>query len=529
MPSGHVHRAILFFAFALVFQIETLLVAPRSDSAAWLFMGQRQAHGQMSGRDLWDNKLPPIYLIGRAAMATGRPQVFLWLLEAALTAIGALAICAMVRMAPRATTVRDGANLNQAAVCAGVLFCVVSGSPSFHGGGFLTEIYATPLSAVAAYLSFRAIRQPNRVSLPIAAGLLWAFAVSFRLPLGMAALMVVGSLTLACRMSEKKGNEGRSKGRVSRYLALHLAGAVIGCLLVLAHPIAAGYLTECVRAAVLWPLGAVTGRAPGPLTASTPARLADFAQDIAKLGWLHIAALGGLVVAFRHGPRSVAIVLAAWYAAALASAALGWASYSHYQYVALAPMAVAFGLLITGLEARTARKAATVLIGITAIVVGVQNVRELSHARPGSNEADRAAVVAFVASQTEPTAGVLIWAWGRSADLLYRIGRPPGQRHFLAHAYLDMDVSLFNEMTADFLMRPPPWIVEDSHRKRPPLTSAPNADWSWSSPALRRLQSFVRDHYTQEARFGRYLVLRFDGMVPAVAVPLPDDSVGPTS
>ena len=113
--------------------------------------------------------------------------------------------------------------------------------------------------------------------------------------------------------------------------------------------------------------------------------------------------------------------------------------------------------------------------------------------------------------------------------MLYRIGRPPGQRHFLAHAYLDMDVSLFNEMTADFLMRPPAWIVEDSHRNKPPLTSAPNADWSWSSPALRHLQSFVRDHYTQDARFGRYLVLRFDGMVPAVAVPSLDDSVGPTS
>ena len=46
----------------------------------------------------------------------------------------------------------------------------------------------------------------------------------------------------------------------------------------------------------------------------------------------------------------------------------------------------------------------------------------------------------------------------------------------------DMDVSLFDKMTADFLMRPPAWIVEDSHRNKPPLTSAPHASRScWSA------------------------------------------------
>lgn len=529
MQSVPIRRAILFFVIAMVFQIETLLVAPREDSAAWLFMGQRQSHGQMPGRDLWDNKLPLIYLIGRAAMAIGRPQAFLWLLEAGVTAIGALAVCAIVRTASCSATLRGGADRDWAAACAGALFCVVSGSPSFHGGGFLTEIYATTLSAVAVYLSCRGIRQSGRVLTPIVAGLFWALAVSFRLPLGLASVVVVGSLAAVGRSATQTGNDGLVGVRPGRYVGLHLGGALIGGLLVLVHPMAAGYVADCFRAAVLWPLGAVAGRGPAPMTAPTLERLADFAQDIAKLGWLHIASVGGVVLSFRRGSRTLAIVVATWYAAALGSAALGWASYAHYQYVAFAPMAVAIALLLVGLEARASRRTAAVLVGVTAIVVGVQNVRGFTRARPGGDEVHRAAVVAFVEAHTAPTDSVLIWAWGRSADLLYRIDRSPGVRHFLAHAYLIMDVSLFDEMVDEFLTRPPAWIVEDSLRNKPPLTAAAEANWSWTSPALQRLQSFARAHYTQEARIGQYLVLRFDGASPTGTGLPHNNSVEPSS
>ena len=36
---------VVFFLLALIFQIETLLIPARQDSAAWLFMGARQSHG----------------------------------------------------------------------------------------------------------------------------------------------------------------------------------------------------------------------------------------------------------------------------------------------------------------------------------------------------------------------------------------------------------------------------------------------------------------------------------------------------
>ncbi len=155
--------ARVYLALSAAFQIETLLIPPRQDSAAWLFMAARQEYGQMPGRDLWDNKLPLTYLIGRAAHASGHPQLFLWLLESAVTAAGGMAVFAAAR---RMTTPR-------AATVAGGLLCVASGAPAFHAGGYMTEIYAMPLSAIAVWLGLCSLDRPGRVAHALGAGLAW--------------------------------------------------------------------------------------------------------------------------------------------------------------------------------------------------------------------------------------------------------------------------------------------------------------------------------------------------------------------
>ena len=503
---------LLFFGLSLVFQIETLLVAPKSDSAAFLYIGARQAAGQMPGRDLWDNKLPLIYQIGRAAMATGSPRAFLWLVEAALTALGALAVCKLVPGKPAPERTIAPARIaapapDRAGLAAGILLCVICGAPSYHAGGFMTEVYAMPLSALAVFLSWRSFTRAGRsAGYGIAAGLCWAVAISFRLPLGLAAVGVVGYCAVAISPSVSVSQARRSSKLVC--LTAHVVGLLLGVLVVFAHPIAAGYARDSLDVAILWPLGLSGERVAGPLTLTAAERLADFAQDIAKLGWLHAAAIVGFFLG-RHGPnRSLAGVAAVWYAAATASAALGWVSYAHYQYVAFAPICLGCGLLFGRLRRPLAGRLAVGIVALTAVVICTQNVRTLTKQDRRSTDVERSAVVDYLHTATDTEASVYIWAWNRSADLLYRIDRPPGNRHFMAHSYFNMDLSLFDEMVEAFVADPPAWIVVDRHRRKPDLIGPTTTEWEQTTPSLRRLREFVQRQYRTEAEFGRYTILR---------------------
>lgn len=492
-------RAAFFLVLALVFQVETLLIAPRDDSAAWLYMGARQTAGEMPGRELWDNKLPLIYLVGRAAMAGGAPQTFLWLLEGALTALGALAVGALVSTRSRgepgapAGTSPHGA---MPALFAGALFCVLCGAPSFHGGGYMTEVYATPLSAGAALLTWRAARRPSPMGLGAAAGFIWMLAVSFRLPLALAPLAIL------CVVMPTLG-----LARGLRCATGHLLGAAFGAAVVFAHPLLAGYARDCWQAAVTWPLNAGGGRIPGPLVPSAGARLADFGQDLLKLGWLHVAAIAGLLIAPASGAALRGRFAAAWYVAAVASAALGWASHAHYLYVAFAPTCLGCGLLVEQLRRVAARRVMIILLVVTATVVAGQNARQIiRHHR--SVDDDHAALVEFAARNIAADDTVFIWAWGREARLLYELNRPCGVRHFLAHAYFRMDLRLFDEMVESFTASAPQWIVEDVRRDRPPLSADPPAEFTAAAPSLATLHEFVRSHFDRVAEFGRFVVLR---------------------
>ena len=495
----HLRFGLLFLFLSLLFQIETLLIRPRADSAAWLFMGAQQARGLMPGRDLWDNKLPLIYLIGRAAMASGSPQVFLWIFEAGLTAVGALAVFAILTTrCSSATNPKDdeGASERAAPLAAGVLLCVLSGAPAYHAGGFMTEIYAMPLTVVGVWLSMCALQQSRGLAFTAPAGVVWMVAISFRLPVIIVALTVVGYLAFSRRH------------RAFAFLFGHMAGAGIGGMLVMAHPICVGYSWDCIETAILWPLGLTGEHVPGPRSLSIAGRMADFGQDIAKLSWIHFVALFGLFRLFRQGQRQIGVPVSAWYVSALATAAAGWAGYAHYQYLTFAPLALACGLMFKGMHGRRARRASSCLVVLTIAIVVTQNVRRLTASRSMPHDGDRSSIVRYVHENTKSDDTVLVWAWGRSADLLYRIDRPPGNRHFLAHSYFNMDLSLFSEMVEEFLNNPPEWIVEDLSRDKPALTRRLPEEWSKSYPALARLQDFAARNYVEVDRFGRFTVLR---------------------
>ena len=486
----------MFFALALACQCETAIVTPRADSAAWLFMAQRQQSGEMPGRDLWDNKLPLIYLVGRAAVATGHPQIFLWLLEAALTAAGAAAIARMVDHG-RA----HDSQSSYPATFAGALLCISSGATSYHAGGYMTECYAMPLSALGALFTLNAARSPTsqrRAVYAVLSGLMWALAVSFRLPLGLAAVGVAAVMLPQIALTGQ---------RVS-FLVCHVFGIIAALMVVFVHPWMAGYLRECIDAAILWPLGIGHERIPGPLAPGAISRLGDWAQDVAKIGWLHAAAICGIIMARREQASWITRLVGVWYVAALASAAWGWASYAHYQYVALAPMCLAIGLLLKGPTFLLRRRLSGALVVLTGGVVSFQAGLELYGEVVSLSDTDRMAAVRFVETKTRPTEPVLLWAWGRNADILYKLNRPTGVRHFMAHAYLDMDAGLFNEFVTEFIDAPPAWILEDTRRKKPSLSRPADPLVESRVPSLKTLREFVATGYTRVAVYGPWSIHR---------------------
>ena len=479
-------RFILFFLIALICQCETALVTPRADSAAWLFMGQRQAFGEMPGRDLWDNKLPLIYLIGRLAMFTGHPQVSLWLIEAALTAAGALAVSSIVA--------RVTGTSKWPPLIAGFLLCIVTGAVSYHGGGYMTEIYAMPLSAIAVWCTLRATRPTHGARWAVLSGLLWTLAVSFRLPLGLAAVAVVAYVMLSSDMRRK-----------AAFFGCHMIGIILGAFVIFFHPVFEDYFRYCLDAAILWPLGIGHDRVPGPFTPTTVERLADWGQDVLKLGWLHAAAITGIVMTWRSASGFLTRVTAAWYAAGMISAAWGWASYAHYQYVAFAPMCLAIGLLIASLKPPHSSRLSVLLTVLTTGVVGFQVAREVWRFQTSGEDADKSAAIAYIHDHTRPEDSVLVWAWGRSADVLYRLNRPSGTRHFMAHSYFDMDLTLFDEFSNNLRSD---WILEDSRRDKPPLTTNPLKPYSPMPGSLRRVHLIVSNDYQFIASFGPWRVFR---------------------
>lgn len=500
---------LLFLALALASQIETLLLAPRDDSAVWLYIAARQAHDEMPGRDLWDNKLPPIYQIGRLALWTGHPQAALWLLEGLLTAGGALAIKRLLQRLGE----RDGAK------AAGVLLCLISGLPAQHAGGYMTEIYAMPLTAAAAWLTVVAAQQRS-TGAGFAAGLCWALAASFRLPLAPVCATVPFLILL--RQSAADGASATPATQVvgspaRRTLCGLLLGAASALPIVFFHPWLRGYLPDCLAAAVAWPLGLGGARVAGPLTPTTAERLTDFAQHLLKTGWLHAGAAAGFIMAYRarsrggaaQGMRLAAMLV--WYLGAVGTALAGWACYGHYLYVAWAPLVVGLGVLISRFPAHRRRALAAALLGVTSLTVAGLNIENFLRQGDNTDSDDRARTSEAVRRMASPTEGVFPWLRGRHAGLLGEMDRPAGNRHFLAESYFRVDLRLFDAFAEEFLAAPPAWIIEDLELRRPSLSMPGRFTWEASLPNLRRLQTFVSSRYRQVERMGQFVLWKYKG------------------
>lgn len=461
---------------ALITQLDTVLVPPVHDPANWLYMAGQMAHDRFPGRDLWDNKLPPIYLIGCAAVLTGAPLTFLWLIDSALTALAALAVGDLVR---RQTDRAVG-------IAAAVLLILVAAIPSLRAGGYMTGVYAMPLSAVAVWLLFARARPSTAGHAGAAA--LWTLAVTLRPPLvfAAAALTILGLF--------------RAKGRQLAAATLAtLLGIIAATALVFAHPVYHGYVSACLAEAIYWPAG-YPPHEPGPQSESLAERLHDHGETLLKLLWLHAAALAGLWHMRRRPPSGLALIL--WYLTALASVFTGWASFSHYHYITLAPTVALAALWLGALNLKARRIAAAVLLTIAALYATTQVGRRIIQAATSDRTAEHA-LVDYLREHVPPEQSVLFWVNGRDAGLRRRVDRPPGTRHFMAYSYLDMDMRLFREFLTNAR---PDWIVQSPDVPAPPLLVEQAQPGHPDIPALQTHWRPPATPYKPVATFGHFSV-----------------------
>lgn len=501
LVRSFVGRVIVYFVLCLIAQIATLVLPPREDSAVRLFVAERMSAGDVFGRDIWDNKLPPIYLVGQAANATGHPQIALWLWEAALTAVAATMVDRIVRRA-------GSAGMGMPAAC---VMCLAAGLPSVHAGGYMTEIYAMAFAATGVYLAWHALSGASYIQ-AVLSGMCWCLSVAFRLPLVIVAVPVVLVLSIRLRNTAEPEASRRSASSIG-LLAGQLAGGLLGLLLVFADPIARGYLADCLHVAIDWPLNISAVRIPGPMVPTNSARFVDFANDLLMAAWLHVPALIGFVLALRRWRESAAVrrlVVAClvWHVASLATGMTGWASYGHYLYVALAPAAVGIGLLLSELPAPRQRPLAWAHALVALVVTAGMSGTNIVKRRMASDESAMHCVADFIHASSGPRDTVFCWISGRDARLMSMIGRSAGNPHIIAPFYFRMDLRLLNEWSLHMLARPPDWIVEDLEIRRPSIRDTGRYAWESTIPGLAAVQNLVKSNYKEQGRCGRMAILK---------------------
>jgi hypothetical protein len=502
--------ACAYFLTALLFQSETILIPPRADSALWLFMAGRMDHDEFPLRDLWDNKLPPIFLVGRAALATSNPLAALWGIEAALTTVGALSLAWIIsRCWPL-----------WVAMAGGGLYCVISGHPHFHQGGYMTEIYAAPLACLSIAAAIRSMSYDSKFA-AIISGFALGLAVSFRPQIGVQGL-VFPMLWWTIRRPEFPW----------RKVAATALGFAIGGLLAISHALKHGYMPDVFEHCLLEAFRHGTGGTTGPDAPTVLNWLERFFAQLGELFWLHVPAIAAIAITVRNRKRSTEPtntddrsnrpdfgyrrLLAVWYGASLLSAAVGPNQFGHYHLLSFPAAAVWFAVFLyvvrnrmrSSARPRQWRIVAAILLIVPVVVVGSSIIRR--SVRPIDSEPHKREVVKYAQTAVGPNESVFCWIWGREADLFYRISRSPGCKYFVPFTFFHTSPVLLERWADEMIKQPPDWILIDTNLNRARLIGPPKHDWERTLEPLIRVRSLIAERYSKKQTFGPFLLLSKD-------------------
>jgi hypothetical protein len=480
------------FVLAAITHIDGLFGPLHCDGSAWLYMAQQRDRGLLPYRDLWENKLPPMFLVYRLAWTLGSWRYLFYAWDVCLIAVSA---CYLWRTA--FTFVRA-----PCALTASMLYVIATAHPALHYGAAITEAYALPL-VVLGFCFAALYRYGGGRWYPVLAGAAWTWGVCFRMPAVLSGVALVPFFL--------GGGPPSRNGSRRALLVGMVCGVVLGLFFMLIDPVVTGYWGDLFDICVVWALRyAVHGT---PSMVDWPRALGSFAHNLSIWWGLHFAAIMGLfcgVVRLNRldaWKRLAILSLLCWYVGDLLSTFPTLHQYSHNHYMTLGSLSLAAALFCDVLTGRPARwhgllwVPSAVLIGY-ASCVWIANIlpkTRLAPAAPGVVEAAE-----YLRQMTEPDEPVLLWVWLDEAELLWRVNRPPPSRHFSAPAYFMTDVDLLLRSTNEILTAPPRYAIDS--QPYVPLLGMP-AD---VIPTTRYeiIRARYRDLYEPVAQFGNISVYR---------------------
>jgi hypothetical protein len=471
-----------------------LLLGPSRDPAVFSAIGQAIVHGHVPYLDVWDHKLPGIYLVDAAAQLVtggrGDPWIGAWIVSAAattMTGAGVLVIAQRLGVRP--------------------LLCLIAGLASIlasaqyaisEGGGFTEQVGVA--FAVWALVA-AGVRSRRRM---FAAGVLSSLALGTT-PLLIPAFAAVVVLVLS------------NAPRAGRWTSL--AWAVVGA----AVPGFAVCVWLGLHGALpaMWDAVVTYNVAYRASEAHALDRSITLVRSIAApLAFVIVPAVVGLTslisIARGAGPRARdAVAVLVWLAASVCLLILGSALYAHYFIPLLVPLAVAgaagmeyvaerYSARMSGGRRLPTEMTAVMVVALaTSIVTGT--VRGANLAAYYSALQSRAeAVAAEVDRVTAPSASIFVW--GNQARIYSLADRSSATRFLYLYPLTTpgySSVSQVSEVLSQLRERPPAVFVDAGSTRpgdpgTPPLLiTRPSDGEGRDLDLLSALRAFVVVNYRE--------------------------------
>jgi len=446
------------------------------DSSLFLWIGKRLLRGDVLYRDIWDNKLPPVYWANAFAAATGHPEFTIWILNV-------LGMTAAAWMIYRIASTRFG---SFASGLAGLTYVSLYATRYLLNLGSLTEHFAAPLAVLGVF----ALVQYARGQRP---GLLWAAVSGFAI--AAAALFRLPAVLVAASLAALLPGLHRSGRLKPAAVLLWLGGALLATAPVLGWAAWEGnlrlMLEFCVFGGARYAFGS-----EGPRWATWGHVGAEWLNMLSRLWPWHVPAAVGLAICLRGrlgassrsatpGPRGLSWLAVVWLAAAVASTLPSLRFYDHYYVLVVGPLALLSAwawqaLWRMGRRGRAAGAlAAGVLLagGLLALnryrldhIAIAEHRLSARHIRPATE---------YLASAGSDRDTLFAFVWGVETDVQARLGWPCNTKHPIVRFYPHMPggMAMMREWKQQMLQTPPDWLIACDGFDLVAGTVRPRSDW----------------------------------------------------
>ena len=466
-------RALLYAGWAiaigvfLVLAADSLIVAPRKDLSAFIYVAQGIPDGQMPYVDRWDNKGPMTYLLTLIGISIS-DTFGIWLL-------GVTFLAGSTWLAFKTTKKAFGAT-------AGLISCTLFlvSFTRFADGGGLTEHYAMLFQFAALFLFIQIGQRSQRhdVLLCLSIGALGAAAFLLKANL-VGVWLAIGAYWIAQPYKEMR--------RVLWAIAGGLAALISASLVLIAAGMwdafwsaVVGYNFGYSDASLLNRLGVLRDLRGEMLILSLPLAAGWFAGLYYRLG-------GQAQGQEFKGLLSLALILCP---IELVLVTLSGYQFNHY-YLALLPsftLVIAFLVWFVGDQRLIAPVFLTTALLFSVIYYSVPSrgvakgiagfVDKYAHVNEVASSGFYSNVARRVQQATEP--GDLILSWGNQSAIYVLSKRDAPSRFFTQFPLINLNYAnqkIRSEFISDVVNNKPAMIIDTGDSRLPPLDTVERLKW----------------------------------------------------